>query len=208
MLCSSLAFGQYEEVAEPYIEGFVDINGTLPMGYLKNDLIVSGANLNAKAGVGLDVGAGYYLTKSLIAGLYFSARNMGVEDDALDFHDRVFEVGIYGKYNLMNIAEKSWTPYIRATVGLNFSKLATRVRDLNNYVYRELGYDPSLGTGIGAGAHFKFNARGGVYVEGSYHMDMMDGVGGEFKGVEYNWGDNNQYVVIGAGVLFNIGPKE
>lgn len=206
MLCSSLAFGQYEEESEPFIEGFVNINGTLPMGYLKNDLLVSGANLNAKAGVGLDVGAGYFFTNSLIAGLYFSARNMGVED--FGFHHRVFEGGIYGKYQFMNITEKSWSPYLRVTVGLNYSKLATRVVDGNNHVYRELGYDPAAGLGAGLGMYLKLNARGGLFAEGSYHVDMTKGLGGEFKGIEYSWGDNNKYVVLGAGVLFNIGPKE
>lgn len=206
MLCSSVAFGQYEEVSEQFIEGFVDVNGTLPMGYLKNDLLVPGANLNATPGVGLDLGAGYFFTNTLIAGLYFSARNMGVED--FGFHHRMFEAGLYGKYQFMDATEKSWTPYLRITVGLNFSKLATRVKDGDRYVYRELSYDPALGTGAGLGLYLKLNNRGGIYAEGAYHIDMMDGVGGEFKGVDYNWGDNNQYVVIGAGVVFNIGPKE
>ncbi len=206
MLCSSLAFGQYEEEAEPFIEGFVGANGTLPMGYLKNDLVVSGADLNAKFGVGVDVGAGYYFTNSLIAGLYFSARNMAVED--YGFHDRFFELGLYGKYLFANITEKKWSPYVRLSAGLNFSKLATRVQDGDSYVYRELGYDPCLGTGAGLGMYLKMNAHGGVFLEGTYHIDMMDGVGGEFKGVDYNWGDNNQYAVITAGVVFNIGPRE
>jgi len=206
MLCSSLAFAQYEMESEPFIEGFVNINGTLPMSYLKDDLIVSGANLNAKAGVGVDLGAGYYFTNSLIAGLYFSARNMGVED--FGFHHRVFETGLYGKYQFMDMTEKKWTPYARLTVGLNFSKLATRVLDGTTYVYRELSYDPTIGVGIGAGMYLKLNGYGGIFAEGSYHRDMMDGVGGEFKGVDYNWGDNNQYIVIGAGVVFNIGPNE
>jgi len=206
MLCSSLAFGQYEEVSEPFIEGFVGVNGILPMGYLKDSLLVSGANLNATTGVGLDVGAGYYFTNSLIAGLYFSARNMGVKD--FGFHHRLFEAGVYGKYQFMDITEKSWSPYLRLSVGLNFSKLATRVLDGTRYVYRELGYDPALGTGVSVGAFLKLNQHGGVYVEGTYHIDMMDGIGGEFKGVDYRWGDNNQYVVLGAGVIFNIGPKE
>jgi hypothetical protein len=207
MLCSSLAFGQYEEESEPYIEGFVGVNGTLPMGYLKNDLLVSGADLNAKPGVGLDVGAGYHFTNSLIAGLYFSARNMGVEDFE-EFHHRVFEAGVFGKYRFLDMSEKSWSPYLRVSVGLNFSKLATRVMDGSRYIYRELSYKPTAGTSAGLGMYLKLNNRGGVYAEGVYHYDMMKGVGGDFKGVDYNWGDKNQYVVLGAGVVFNIGPKE
>lgn len=206
MLCSSLAFGQYEEESEPFIEGFTGANVTLPMAYLKNDLALPNADLNAKPGIGLDVGAGYYFTNSLIAGLYFSARNMGVE--AFDLHHRVFEAGVYGKFLFMDMTEKNWSPYIRLMVGLNFSKLTTRVMEDTLVIYRELAYDPALGTGVGLGAYLKLNQHGGVYVEGAYHMDMMDGVVGKFKSVDYAWGDKNQYVELRAGVAFNIGPKE
>jgi hypothetical protein len=33
-------------------------------------------------------------------------------------------------------------------------------------------------------------------------------VTGDFKGEDYEWGDNNQYVLIKAGVAFNIGQSE
>ena len=206
VLCSSLAFGQYEMEAEPFIEGFVGPNVTLPTGYLANDLMVPGADLNAKARIGIDAGAGYFFTNSVIAGLYFSARNMSTE--SLDRHHRIFEFGVYGKFLFADITEKSWSPYVRAMVGLNFSKLATRVTDDTLIVYRELSYDPALGTGIALGGYIKFNQHGGIFVEGAYHYDFMDGVIGEFKSVNYRWGDNNQYVTVVAGVIFNIGPKE
>lgn len=206
MLCSSLAFGQYEMESEPFIEGFVGPNVTLPMGYLKNDLEIPDANLNAKPGVGVDVGAGYHFTNSLIAGLYFSARNMGVEDFGL--HHRVFEAGVFGKYLFMDMNEKRLSPYIRLMVGLNFSKLTTQVKEDTLLVYRELAYDPALGTGAGVGIYVKINQHGGIYLEGTYHLDMMKGVVGQFKSIDYVWGDKNQYVELKAGVAFNIGPKE
>ena len=56
IVCFSPAFAQYEE--DPYIEGYVGGNFTLPMGYMKNDLIPD--SLNATSGIGLDAGAGYY----------------------------------------------------------------------------------------------------------------------------------------------------
>ncbi len=201
-LLSSLAYAQYEE--EPFIEGFAGGNLTLPTGHIKNDLDPD--SLNAKAGLGFDIGAGYYLSNKLIAGVYFNVRNMGVKD--LPLKHRVFEFGAYGKYLFRDLSEVSLSPYLKFSAGLNFSKLATRVFDDSQLVYRELSYSSTLGTEANVGLHWKTNSYGGVYVEVAYRFDFMNDVAGEFESIDYVWGDNNNFILFKAGVLFNIGPKE
>jgi len=203
---SSLAYGQYEDEAELFLEGFVGPNVTLPLGYVGNDLTVDTLSLNAEPGVGLDAGIGYFIKNTLVAGLYFNARNMGVED--LELSHRVFEFGIYGKFLFFNIEEASWSPYVRLTAGLNFSKMVTKVERDGVPAFRELSHDPTLGTGISLGLYKKTNSYGGLYLETAFNFDLMDGVAGDFRGQEYEWGDNNQYIVVKAGIAFNIGPSE
>jgi len=36
----------------------------------------------------------------------------------------------------------------------------------------------------------------------------MLGVKGKFQSVNYTWDENNKYILLKAGVLFNIGRKE
>lgn len=202
LLCSSLAFAQYED--EPYIEGYVGANYTLPMGYLKNDLIPD--SLNAKAGIGLDLGAGYHVKNNLVVGLYFNLRNMATE--GLDLNHRVYEAGTYGKYFFSDLSESSFSPYLKVMAGLNFSKLVTVVQDESGPSFRELSLSPTLGTGAALGIHYKTNEYGAIFLEAGLNYDFTDKVSGEFKGIDYEWGDNNQYLSIKAGVLFGIGRKE
>ncbi len=201
-LLSSPAYAQYEE--EPFIEAFVGGNLAVPIGYIKNDLDPD--SLNAKAGLGFDIGAGYYLSNKMIAGVYFNVRNMGVKD--LPLKHRVFEFGAYGKYLFRDLSEVSLSPYIKLSAGLNFSKLATRVLDDGQPVYRELSYSPTLGTEANLGLQWRTNSYGGIYIEAAYHFDFMNDVTGDFESTDYVWGDNNNFILFKAGVLFNIGPKE
>ncbi|MCP4570593.1 MAG: outer membrane beta-barrel protein [FCB group bacterium] len=202
LLVSSLAQAQYEE--DPYIEVFVAGNYTLPTGFIKNDMVPD--SLNAKAGIGLDVGIGYYYKPKLILGLYFNNRNMGVE--GFDLKHRVFELGLFAKYTVSDLAQSSLSPYLRLGGGLNFSKLATKVTDDGNPVYRELSYDPAFAAEAALGLHIKTNSRGAVFLEAAYHMDMLSDVAGQFEGTDYKWGDNNNFMMFRVGVLFNISPKE
>lgn len=203
LLVSSLAQAQYDE-DEPYLEVFVAGNYTLPTGFIKNDMVPD--SLNAEGGIGIDVGIGYYYKPKLILGLYFNNRNMGVE--GLDLKHRVFELGLFAKYTVFDLTQSSLSPYLRLGGGLNFSKLATKVTDDGNPVYRELSYDPTFAAEAALGFHLKTNSRGGIFLEAAYHMDLMSDVAGKFEGTDYNWGDNNNFMIIRAGVLFNIGPKE
>jgi len=199
LICASMASAQYE--AEPFVEGFVGPNFTLPMGYVKNDLTPD--SLKATSGIGLDIGAGYYFKPTLVGGLYFNVRNMGTEE--LELKHRVFEFGAYGKYLFNDLMEASWSPYLRLTAGLNFSKMVTKVEGEIGPIFRELSHKPTLGTGISAGLQKKTNELGAVYFEATFNFDMMDGVAGQYKGVDYKWGGNNQYLVFKAGVVINIG---
>jgi hypothetical protein len=203
VLSSTLALAQYEE--ESYIEGFVGANYSLPMGYIKNDLEPD--SLNATGGIGFDIGIGYYLKPKLVTGFYFNARNMGSKE--FELSHRVFEVGLYGKFFVMDASESSFAPYLRFTAGLNFSKLVAEVMDENNLpTYRELSHKPTLGTGVNVGIHYKTNDYGALFVELGFHYDFTDGISGEFHGVDYAWGSNNQFLLVKVGVMFNIGPKE
>jgi len=99
-------------------------------------------------------------------------------------------------------------PYVKVNAGLNFSKLATKVAtEGGGIVFRELSFDPTFQGGIALGLHKKTNESGALYLEVGYQMDLMDGVTGEFKGVDYEFKDNNGFLLIKFGVLFNIGPK-
>ena len=185
LLMTSVATAQYEE--EPYIEGFVGANYTLPMGHMKDDLEPD--SLNAENGFGLDIGLGYYFTSQLIGGMYFNAQNMGAKD--IDLTHRVFEFGAYGKYLIMNMEDSKISPYLKLSLGMNFSKLVTKVSDDGRPVYRELAYKPTLGTSAALGFHFKTNERGGIFVEFDYNYDLLKDVTGEFESTDYNWKENN-----------------
>ena len=198
---SSLAYAQYE--AEAFIEGFIGGNFTLPTGTIKNDLIPK--DLNATTGVGLDLGAGYFFKPQIVGGVYFNARSMGTEGEEL--HHRVFEVGAYGKYFLSDVSATSFSPYGKLLAGLSFSKLATKVNDHDTPVLRELSYKPTLGVEGAVGIHYRTNSAGGLYAEVGYHLDFMDGVKGTFQGIDYSWKASNKYIILKAGVQFNIGRK-
>jgi hypothetical protein len=202
LICSMPALAQYEE--EPYIEGYVAVNYTLPMGHLKNDLVPD--SLNATGKIGFDIGLGYYVKPKLVVGLYYSNRNMGTEE--LDLNHRVYEVGSYGKFFFFDLTEASFSPYVRLSAGLNFSKMVTKVEGEIEPLFRELSLSPSLGAGIGLGIHYKTNEFGAFFAEASYNQDFTKSVNGEYRGVDYDWGDDNNYLLIKAGVSFNIGPKE
>jgi hypothetical protein len=131
---------------------------------------------------------------------------MGTEE--FDLNHRVYQFGAYGKYFLMDLTEGTFSPYVKVMGGVNFSKLVTKASDGGTPIFRELSYDPTIGVAGALGVHIKTNEFGAVYLEGVYHYDMMDGITGEFQNIEYEWGDNNQFLGLRAGVLFNIGPKE
>ena len=202
LLMTSMATAQYEE--EPYIEGFVGANLTLPMGHIKNDLEPD--SLNAENGFGFDIGIGYYFTNHLIGGIYFNIQNMGVKD--FELTHRVFEFGAYGKYLLLDLSESKISPYLKLSAGLNFSKFGTKVFDDSQPVFRELSYKPSLGTAAALGFQWKTNDRGGIFLEFDYNYDFVKDNTGEFESIDYSWKENNSYLMIKAGVVFNIGPKE
>ncbi|MFH1701437.1 MAG: hypothetical protein ABIE07_12735 [Candidatus Zixiibacteriota bacterium] len=199
---SSLVLAQYED--EPYVEGFVGGNYISPSGYIKNDLEPD--SLNATGGIGFNIGAGYYFKSNLVMGLYFGVNNMGAQDIVLNH--RVFDFGLYAKYFVRDITESSLSPYVKVSGGLVFSKLITKVTSNGSVAFRELSYSPAFGTEIALGLHWKTNELGAVYFEGGYKIDMMNGVTGEFKGVDYPWSDNNNFLIFRAGVTVNIGPKE
>jgi hypothetical protein len=202
LFLASLAAAQYE--AEPYMEGFVGGNFSLPSGFIKND--ITPGTLKATNGVGLELGGGYFFKPQIVAGLSFNSRNMGT--DGGDLNHRVFEFDLYGKYLFFDLAAKSFSPYAKLSAGLAFSKLATKVSDNGQPVLRELSYKPALGTEVGFGIHYRTNSYGAIYAEAAYHVDFMDGVKGKFQSVEYPWNDNNKYIVLKAGILFNVGRRE
>jgi hypothetical protein len=202
LIGSSLAFAQYE--AEPYIEGYIGADLVMPMGYIKNDLSPDG--LNAKLGWGMDAGAGYYFSSSLVGGLYFDLRDMKANDYSL--HHRMYEVGAYGKYFISGVGGSATTPYVKVSGGMSFSNLVTKVAGEMGPAYRELAYPPTIGAEAALGVQHKTNEYGGIYLELGFHMDMTDGVTGDFRSVDYPWGGNNTFVMIRGGVMVNIGPKE
>lgn len=202
LVFSSMALAQYDE--EPFVEGFVGGNYTLPGGYMKNDLVPD--SLNATGSLGFNIGGGYYFKPKLVVGLFIGANNMGASD--IELNHRVFEFGLYTKYFVKDLTESSLSPYVKVSGGLAFSKLITKVDREGSISFRELSYSPVLGVDFALGLHWKTNEYGAIYFEGGYKMDLMDGNTGEFQGIDYEWGDNNNFLILRAGVLFNIGPKE
>lgn len=199
---SAPTFAQYED--DPFLEGFIGPNYTLPLGHLKNDLEPEG--LKATSGIGFDAGIGYYYKPSLIIGGYFRFLNMGTED--IDMSHRTYSVGMYGKFLFLDIVEGSGSPYLRMSAGINFGKFATRVDGEFTPTFRELSYAPTPAVEIALGFHKKTAEAGAIYFEGAFGYDFTDGITGEFRSQKTEWGANNQYVIIRAGVLFNIGAKE
>ena len=202
LIAATAVQAQYED--ESFIEAYIGGNYTIPNGYIKNDLVPD--SLNAKGGLGLDVSVGYYMKPKLILGVYFNNRNLGVE--GLNLNHRSFELGLYGKYLFMDMTEARVSPYLKLSGGINFSNLATVVFDDGISKFRELSYDPTLGTEGAIGLHLKTNSYGGLFFEAGYHMDFTDDIIGSYEGTDYTWGGNNNYLIFRAGVLFNIGPKD
>lgn len=177
----------------------------MPTGTLKNDM--NPDSLNAKGSFGGEIGLGYYWKPNVIIGLYFCGRNMTTEE--LDLRHRAYDVGLYGKYLFKDISETSLSPYVKVNAGMNISKLATKVEaEGGGVAFRELSFDPTFQGGVALGVHKKTNSNGGLYFEVGYQMDMMDGVTGEFRGTDYEFTDNNGFLMIKLGVLFNIGRRE
>lgn len=177
---------------------------TLPIGHMKNDLDPD--SLNAETGLGFDIGAGYYISNKLVAGLYFTVQTMGAKE--IDLSHRVYEFGAFGKYLLLDLTEKKLSPYVKFSAGLNFGKMTSKVFDDGRPVFRELSYKPTLGTAAAIGFQLKTNERGGLYLEFDYNFDFMEDVAGEFEDIDYSWAKNNAYLLIKAGIVFNIGPRE
>jgi hypothetical protein len=196
------AYGQYEEEVEKFVEGFVAGNLAIPVGKFANDL----DTLNAEAGFGLELGAGKYLSSKFTVGIYFEARNFGVQD--LDQNHRVFEAGLYGKYFWADTDESTIWPYTKLAAGLSFSKLSSRVTDAAGSRYRELSYAATLGTDAALGVQFQTNTYGGLYLEGGFHYDFMNNVQGTYRGTDFSWPDNNTYLLARLGVFVNIGRGE
>lgn len=199
---STPTLAQYEE--EPFIEGYIGPNYTLPMGHLKNDLVPD--SLNATSGIGLDAGLGYYYKSNLIIGGYFRFNNMGV--DMVELSHRVFAVGLYSKFFLADITEGSGSPYLKVSAGLNFNKFATKVEGETTPTFRELSYSSTPAVEFSLGYHIKTTEAGAIYLEGAYGYDFSDGATGEFRSQKTEWGANNQFIILRVGVLFNIGPNE
>ncbi len=200
LICSSAAVAQYELETEPTVEAIVGVSMGIPVGHIKNDLEPSG--LNATTGIGLKLGAGYYLNPKLILGLYFDNRNM--DTDSLDLVHRVFNFGLYGKYMF---SESNFFPYIKGQAALNFSKMVTEVVDDGQPKFRELSYDQTLGLEVLLGIEYQTNSYGGIFLEAGYHFDMMSGNTGDFEGDLYEWPENNAHIVINAGVIVNLGGE-
>jgi len=206
LLCVSPVLAQYG--SEPFIEGYVGANLTVPTGNLKNNLTPD--SLNAKMGYGLDLGIAYYLKPQLALGIYFNSRNMKTSN--FDLYHRVFEVGASGKYLLSDLSNSSMSPYLKITAGASFSKFAQAVEIDGGTIYREISHAPVLGLEAALGIQAKLkkdNQAGGVFLEAAVHNDFVDKSEGKFLGVGYPWSHGNAlYFMLRGGVFFNIGRKE
>lgn len=206
LLCVSPAMAQYG--SEPFIEGFVGGNLTLPTGNLKNNL--SPDSLNAKLGYGFDMGGCYYIKPQVAIGLYFNSRNMKTQD--FDLYHRVFEFGVYGKYLLNNLSNTQMTPYLKVSGGLSFSKFAEPITDGDKPVYSEISHNPVPGIEGALGLQTKLkkdNTAGGIFIEAAAHYDMVDKSMGKHVGSRIPWTHGNAlYFMLRGGIYFNISHKE
>jgi len=201
-LSAAPVLAQYGD--EPFIECTVGGNLIIPTGHIKNDMVPD--SLNAKTNVGFDISAGYYFTNKIVAGAFLGMRNMGVEE--FELAHRGWALGLFGKYLFFDLSEKSLSPYLKLSGGFVFNKFASKVYDDGAPIYRELSYKPVLTGEAALGIHIKTNEKGAIYFELAYLTDFMDGITGEYEGTDYEWSSNNQYIMIRAGVLFNIGSGE
>lgn len=197
------AFSQYG--SESFIESFVGGNLAIPTGDLSGNLQPD--SLNAGIGFGVDLGAGYYLKPKIVVGVFFSSRSMKTKE--LGLHHRAFDIGMYGKYLLNDVAAVKFSPYVKGAAGVNFSKLARVVEDDGINVFREISQDPTLAAEFALGLQYKNNEFGGLFLEGAAHYDLSGGNSGDYREVSYPWNNgNNMYMLIRAGIIFNIGRKE
>ena len=205
-MCVSPVLAQYG--SEPFIEGYVGANLTMPTGNLKNNLTPD--SLNAKLGYGFDFGAAYYIKPQMALGIYFNSRNMKTEN--FDLYHRVFEFGLFGKYLLNDLSNASMAPYLKLSAGANFSKFAQAVESGGETIYREISHVPVLGVEAALGIQTKLkkdNEAGGIFLEAAVHNDFVDKSEGKFLGTGYPWSHGNAlYFMLRGGIYFNIGRKE
>ncbi len=165
-------------------------------------------DFGAKSGLGFGVDIGYFATPSIVVGFNLGYSVYSIETDIEEIssgHHRIYSPALYLKYYFFG--ESDFVPYLRGNVGVDVPKFASLVydHDIEGYEWRELAYDPAFAFGLGAGMFWYTHDYGGIFVEASYHNGMTDGVGGEYQGLPYDFGQNASLLGVHAGIKVFFG---
>ncbi|MFH2036999.1 MAG: outer membrane beta-barrel protein [Candidatus Zixiibacteriota bacterium] len=179
---------------EVYINGGMGI----PFGDINNWL----DSLGADPGFQIGVGGGYCFTERFSTGLYFNYSQLEM-DGPFDRNFRLFDFGAYAKYALTG--ESSFEPYGKISAGMVISKYPTWVL---YGVLREQSYDPDLTVSAGLGLLFYTSEYSGVFIETSYHVDLVEGVKAEYQGNKFSIDHNVSYMQVTIGINAFFGPDE
>ncbi len=179
-----------------------------------SDMLEWSDSLGAKTGYNMGVDIGYFVSNPLVAGISFRYAQYSIaawdsDEAAKDMKHRIYNPQVYAKYYLMPYS--SYSPYVKANVGLTFNKFTTYVDsdgDGANDRYRQLSYKPSFSYGIGAGGFIYTADYGGLFIEGNYHIVKSADAEHEYEGTTYVFGDDLKIWEIHAGLRILIGSGD
>ncbi len=148
--------------------------------------------------IGLDLG--YFVTQKLVFGINFNYNQFKIDTDEESSHNhRLFSPAIYGKY--LFEGETNLVPYVKAKIGMDWAKFSTFVEnDEGGRRFREISYDPGLAYEIGLGIFYYTADYSGLYLEASYHTNMIDDKVATYREMDYLMGENIGVIQLNIGV--------
>ena len=195
------AVAQDEEETEKDRGEFTFFGG---IGMASGDLSDWGADsLNPGSGNNIGVEGGFFFTPNISAGLNFTYTSLGIDSQdelAKDLTHRFYSPSLYMKYYFPT--EGDFSPYVKATLGLDFARFTTSVDNIDGSRYRQISYDPALAYSLGLGAFYYTADYSGFFVEANYRMSQTENA-------EYDqnikFGLNSTTIDIHAGFRLVIG---
>lgn len=198
---ASLAGAQEQE---GYVKDLMEVSffggGGVPSGNIKE----FSDSIGAKTGYNFGFDAGFFITKSWVAGLNFTYTALKVDEgvNATGLRHKLYSPNLYLKYYFTN--QSNFVPYLKAQGGIAFPKFTTLVANSSGQRYREMSYDAVFSYGAGAGLFFFTTDFSGLFIEGNYYGAASNDTKANYQGTEYSFGSDLNMIDIHAGIRILI----
>ena len=166
--------------------------------------------MGAKAGLGLGVEIGAFLSSDLVLGVNFiySTHSIDVADgDIGNLKHRYYNPSVYLKYYFFS--ESNMAPYAKIHAGVDNPRFVTRVEDFESggRKMRELSYDPVFSFGAGGGLFYYTSDYSGLFIEANAHYGNSKNSQGSFQDKTYDFNESSILldVHLGVKVFFSTG---